>query len=75
MIINFAVGFPGKVPTMNFKTKLYHTGVSETNGAICTAAITPWDVNSGAQKLIEHVSSLLAHPELSVDSNVNEAAC
>ena len=75
MVIDFSKGFPGKVPPMNFRTKLWHTAVSEDTGAICTAEITPWLTNSGPQKLIEHVSSLLAHPERSEGSNINPAAC
>ena len=63
MVINFAVGFPAKPPAMNFVTKLWHTGVAEQGGAICTASIEPWNTGSGPQKCIEHVTDLLAHPE------------
>ena len=59
LIINFCVGFPAKVPAMNFKTKMYHAGVDESSGAICLASITPWDITTGPQRLVEHVSSIL----------------
>ena len=75
LVINFAIGFPAKVPAMYFTTKMWHTGVDEKSGAICVAAITPWDTQTGPQKLVEHVVKILAQPETCVDSKVNAAAC
>ena len=71
LLINFAVGFPAKVPDMRFKTKMWHTGVDEKSGAICKAAITPWSAATGPQALCDHVSKILADPKMCVDSMVN----
>ena len=75
MVIDFSIGFPAKVPPMYFKTKMWHTGVDEKTGVICIAAILPWDVNTGPQKLADHVTSILADPKQCVASNVNKDAC
>lgn len=39
------------------------------------ASITPWDTQTGPQKLVEHITSILADPAQCVDSKVNAAAC
>ena len=75
LVINFGIGFPAKVPVMYFKTKMWHTGVDEKSGAICLASITPWETNTGPQRLVEHVADILANPEKCVTSQVNSAAC
>ena len=40
---DFEEGYPEKKPTVRFRTKIYHTNVSQYNGHICISSLNNWD--------------------------------
>ena len=61
--VDFSDNYPFKCPKVLFKTKIYHPGVSQDKGEICTQAIEQqWVPTLNARFVIEAVKTLLVDP-------------
>lgn len=71
--VDFSDGYPFKAPKVAFKTKIYHPGVSQKDGAICTAAIDAnWVPTLNAKYVIGALVTLLKDPSNAADNPVDD---
>ena len=71
--VDFSDNYPFKAPKVNFKTKIYHPGVSQKDGSICMAAIEAnWVPTLNAKYVISALMSLLQDPSTAADNPVDD---
>lgn len=71
--VDFTENYPFKAPKVNFKTKIYHPGVSQKDGTICMAAIeSNWVPTLNAKYVIGALMTLLRDPSNAADNPVDE---
>ena len=72
--MDFTDNYPFKAPKVKFCTKIYHPGVEEKSGNICTQAIEQnWVPTLNAKYVIEAILSLMADPSVAAQNPLEQA--
>jgi ubiquitin-protein ligase len=62
--IDFNENYPTSKPNVNFKTKIYHTNVNQSNGHVCISTLNNWEntpKKPSMKIVLEDIYSLLSY--------------
>jgi ubiquitin-protein ligase len=56
---DFTEDYPAKKPTVRFRTKIYHTNVSQYNGNICITTLNNWEKNANKPSMKDVLEDII----------------